>query len=514
MTYHTVRLILGDQLNARHSWFKKADSSVLYVVAELHTEATYAKHHVQKVCAFFCAMEAFANELREMGHQVEHLRLDQTKDFEDITDLIQFVVQKANATRFEYQRPDEYRLLSALKGFTLVECHIECVETEHFLLPYDEIEEYFPTGKHIMMEHFYRKMRKKFGILMDGNKPVGGKWNYDASNRSKLKTSDIETLPSPLLFSTDVSEVLKSIDEHKIKTIGHMSGPLLWPINRNQSLTLLAHFCSICLPNFGRFQDAMTKEHKAKWSLYHSRLSFALNTKMLDPLEVIDSALSAYEANSEVDIAQVEGFIRQILGWREYIRGVYWANMPDYAERNHFQFRRDLPDYFWSGDTKMSCVKEAIGQSLEFAYAHHIQRLMVTGNFCLLTEIEPDQVDDWYLGIYVDAIEWVEMPNTRGMALFADGGIVGTKPYAASGSYINRMSDYCKSCHYDVKGKSEPNACPLNSLYWRFMHKHRELLTQNPRVGMIYRSWDNLDDDAQGKILQKAEYYLQHLDEL
>ena len=514
MGFHTVRLILGDQLNARHSWFQKTDSSVLYVIAELHPELTYVKHHVQKICAFFSAMRAFTLELREMGHQVEYFQLDQTKEFQDITQLVSHVIQTSGVEKFEYQRPDEYRLLSALNKMTLTECDIECVESEHFLLPFSDITQHFPAGKHIMMEYFYRKMRKRFGILVEGSKPIGGKWNFDASNRNKLKTSDLENLPSPLLFSTDVSEILESLNRHNIDTVGLLSGSLLWPINRNQSLTLLAHFCSVCLPNFGRFQDAMTRSNQAKWSLYHSRLAFALNTKMLGPLEVIDSALSAYGTNPEIDIAQVEGFIRQILGWREYIRGVYWANMPDYAQRNHFQASRSLPDYFWSGDTKMSCLKEAIGQSLDFAYAHHIQRLMVTGNFCLLTEIDPDQVDEWYLGIYVDALEWVEMPNTRGMALFADGGIVGTKPYAASGSYINRMSDYCKGCHYDVKGKSGSNACPLNSLYWRFMHKHRELLAQNPRVGMIYRSWDNLDSNVQAQILQKAEFYLGHLNEL
>ncbi|USD34953.1 MULTISPECIES: cryptochrome/photolyase family protein [Vibrio] len=514
MTFNTIRLILGDQLNARHSWFQDVDQSVLYLIAELHPEATYVRHHVQKVCAFFAAMRAFARELQQDGHQVLHLNLDQTLEFSDVSQLVHHYVKESGAAVFEYQRPDEFRLATLLNEIEIQGCRIQRTESEHFLLPFEQIEQHFPQGKHIMMEHFYRKMRKNFSILMDDGKPKGGKWNYDANNRNKLKTADIKRLPTPLLFGNDVTEIRASLERHNISTIGQLEGPLLWPINRNQSLTLLAHFCSVCLPNFGRFQDAMTQVHESKWSLYHSRLSFALNSKMLHPLEVIDSALSAYESNPDIDISQAEGFIRQILGWREYIRGVYWANMPDYAEHNHFDAKRHLPKYFWSGETKMACMKEAIGQSLDFAYAHHIQRLMVTGNFCLLTEIDPAQVDKWYLGIYVDAIEWVEMPNTRGMALFADGGIVGTKPYAASGAYIDRMSDYCKGCHYNHSEKTQDNACPLNSLYWRFMHKHREMLTQNPRIGVIYRSWDNLEEQAQSEILQKAEHYLEHIETL
>jgi deoxyribodipyrimidine photolyase-related protein len=231
-------------------------------------------------------------------------------------------------------------------------------------------------------------------------------------------------------------------------------------------------------------------------------------------MEVINAALSAYQKSSDIDISQVEGFVRQILGWREYVRAVYWVNMPDYVKRNALKAQRDLPEFFWTGKTKMSCMKQSIGQSLDYAYAHHIQRLMVTGNFCLISEIDPNQVDEWYLGIYVDAIEWVEMPNTRGMALFADGGIVGTKPYAASGAYVNRMSDYCKRCYYDNKSKSGDRSCPMNSLYWRFMVKNREMLTVNPRIGVIYRSWDNMDEAGQNAVLSTAEHYLNDLHQL
>ncbi|CAM2982528.1 cryptochrome/photolyase family protein [Vibrio mytili] len=514
MRYKTVRLILGDQLNSDHSWFQSVDDNVIYVIAELKQENTYVTHHIQKVCAFFSAMATFAKEKQSEGHHVLYLTLDDTAPFENLEHLLKHYAREVGAIKFEYQRPDEYRLLEQLAQLKINDVVIRCVDSEHFLLPFEEIETQFPQGKHVMMEHFYRRMRKRFNILMQDGNPIGGKWNYDANNRNKLKRKDIEELPAPLMFSSDVNDVVKRLQRHNIQTIGRMEGELLWPISRTQSLSLLAHFCQVCLPNFGRFQDAMTAEHGAKWSLYHSRLSFSLNSKLLHPQEVINAALSTFNSNPAVDIAQVEGFIRQILGWREFIRGVYWANMPQYPIKNELGVARQLPSYFWTGKTKMACMKNAIGQSLDYAYAHHIQRLMVTGNFCLLTEIDPDQVDEWYLGIYVDAIEWVEMPNTRGMALFADGGIVGTKPYAASGSYIHKMSDYCKNCHYDNKARSGEDSCPFNSLYWRFMHKHEQRLARNPRIGMIFRAWDNMETAQRNAILQTAEHYIANLESL
>ncbi|NVD08534.1 cryptochrome/photolyase family protein [Vibrio sp. JPW-9-11-11] len=514
MQFQSIRLILGDQLDSNHSWFQQVDDSVLYLIAELPQEASYTRHHVQKVCAFFAAMEQFARQLCEQGHQVVHLTLDETCEFSHLPSLLEHYIARTGASRLEYQRPDEYRLCQQLSQLFIPDCEVVLVESEHFLLPFAELHDYFSPGKHVMMEHFYRKMRRRFNLLMEQGKPVGGKWNYDANNRNKLKAADIENLPEPLLFATDVSSIVERIARHRIATIGRAENNLIWPVNRNQSLSLLAHFCQVCLPLFGRFQDAMTEQHRAKWSLYHSRLSFSINSKMLHPREVVEAVLSAYANNPTVDIAQVEGFVRQIIGWREYIRAVYWVNMPNYASLNHLTAKRALPDYFWSGETKMACLHQAIGQSLEYAYAHHIQRLMVTGNFCLISEIDPDQVDSWYLGIYIDAIEWVEMPNTRGMALFADGGIVGTKPYAASGAYINRMSDYCKKCHYQVKTKSGEGACPINSLYWRFMIKHRDRLAANPRIGMIYRTWDKMDSQAQQAVLDTAQHYLDHIEQL
>lgn len=514
MNFKTVRLLLGDQLNAQHAWFKQVDDDVLYIIAELHQESRYVTHHIQKTVAFFLAMQEFAQARQEEGHQVLYLTLDETQGFAELPQLITHYVQLTGAISFQYQRPDEYRLLAQLANLRLANTVIDCVDSEHFLLPFDEIEQYFPKGKHKTMEHFYRRMRQRFAVLVEEGKPLAGQWNFDASNRNKLKAQDIAQLPEPLLFKNNPAQILERLNRHGIQTIGHLEGDLFWPVNRAQSLTLLAHFCRVCLPRFGQFQDAMTHLHPAQWSLYHSRLSFALNSKLLHPKEVIDAAVAAFQRDSQIDLAQVEGFVRQILGWREYIRGIYWANMPHYAQINALQATRQLPDYFWTAKTKMHCMQRAIGQSLDFAYAHHIQRLMVTGNFCLLSEINPDEVDAWYLGVYIDAIEWVEMPNTRGMALFADGGIVGTKPYAASGSYINKMSDYCKTCFYDNKARSGKGSCPFNSLYWRFMHQQRDRLVVNPRIGMLYRSWDNMTDQQRADILQTAEYYLSHLEEL
>ena len=503
-----LRLILGDQLNAAHSWYQQQDDNCLYLVAELHQEASYVRHHVQKVCGFFAAMANFAQALQQAGHQVMHLTLDDTAKDASLACLVSRICHQHNVTLFEYQRPDEYRLLKQMQE---LEAELDsqgivpiCVDSEHFLLPFDKISQTFEKNKHVLMETFYRRMRKQFGVLMEGDKPEGGRWNFDADNRNKLKPNDIALLPQPLCFSNDVSDILNRLERHGVMTLGKPEQQLLWPVNRSQSRELLRYFIQHCLPLFGRFQDAMTAASPHSWSLYHSRLSFALNTKMLHPQDVINAAIACWQ-NGHAELASVEGFIRQILGWREYIRGVYWCNMPDYAEVNHLHANAPLPEFFWTGHTRMQCMSAAIEQSLHTAYAHHIQRLMVTGNFSLLWGVDPAQVDAWYLGIYMDAIEWVEMPNTRGMALFADGGIIATKPYAASGSYINRMSDYCGKCEFNVKHRSSDDACPFNSLYWAFMVKHRQQFSRNPRIAMIYRNWDRLDESEQQATLKRAD---------
>lgn len=514
-TCNRLRLILGDQLNLHHSWFGSVDPETLYLIAELRQETDYVRHHVQKVCAFFAAMAGFARELRALGHQVKYLTLDETIKYKDLGELVKVICDLYAVEVFEFQTPDEYRLQQQLRNLGLDESiTVRESGSEHFLLGLEQLADYVEPARHNRMETFYRKMRRRFELLVNGGEPLGGKWNYDAENRHRLRPRDLEEIPEPLVFDNDVAAILDRLDRHGIDYFGRRLESLPWPVSRDQALELLAHFCRTCLPRFGRFQDAMTGRHAHGWSLYHSRLSFALNSKMLSPMEVVEAAIAGYRKQDEISIAQVEGFVRQIVGWREYVRAVYWVNMPTYAETNCLRAGRDLPRFFWDGHTRMNCMRHALGQSLDYAYAHHIQRLMISGNFCLLAGIAPDQVDDWYLGVYVDAIEWVEMPNTRGMSQFADGGYVATKPYSAGANYINRMSDYCRGCDYDHRQKSSDDACPFNSLYWHFMSRHRDEFAANPRIGVIYGNWDRQVGTEREATLARAEWCLQNLDEL
>jgi deoxyribodipyrimidine photolyase-related protein len=359
------------------------------------------------------------------------------------------------------------------------------------------------------MEFFYRRMRKEHNILMDGDEPVGGQWNFDKENRLPLgKDTDV---PQPLTFGHDVTAIKKRLQKHKINTIGRMSDQLIWPCSRKESQKLLRFFIKHMLPNFGTYQDALSEEH---WSVFHSRLSFSMNNKMLHPMEVIKAVESAFHEREDISISQAEGFIRQILGWREFVRAIYWQSMPGYEDKNYFDARRNLPDYFWTGKTNMACMARAIGQSLDYAYAHHIQRLMVTGNFSLLAGINPKQVHEWYLSIYIDALEWVEAPNTLGMSLFADGGKLASKPYSAGGNYIHKMSNHCQQCHYNVKAKHGTDSCPFNSLYWHFLDRHQDKLGNNHRLRMIYRNWEKRDKQEKEAVLSTAQYYLDHIETL
>jgi len=341
-----LRLILGDQLNINHSWYAQQDDSTLYLIAELHQESNYVRHHIQKLCGFFAAMSEFAKGLSNLGHQVLHLTLDDTKGFSDLNALIAKLCDEHGIETFEYQHPEEYRLAEQLKSLDLgSQTTICCYDSEHFLLTIEELPKYLNAGKHNRMESFYRKMRKRFEILMDGDQPLDGRWNFDSENRQKLKPADLDAIPQPLVFSNDISEILERIERHNIASIGNVGPSLIWPINRQQALQQLDFFCNQCLPLFGRFQDAMTHQGDRKWSLYHARISFALNCKILHPSEVVQAALDKfYRADTDIDIAQIEGFVRQIIGWREYIRGVYWVNMPADKALNHLEASNNLPD--------------------------------------------------------------------------------------------------------------------------------------------------------------------------
>jgi deoxyribodipyrimidine photolyase-related protein len=507
----TLRLILGDQLNHSHSWYQSVNSDVIYVLMEIRSETDYVKHHIQKVVAFFQAMRLFADTLINNGHEVYYISLDDTENKQSFTENIKNICAKHTIARVEYQLPDEYRVDQELgllsDGLNIP---VNVVDTEHFYTARTEFSEFFAGKKQFLMESFYRYMRKKHNVLMHADKPEGNKWNFDSDNRKKIPAN--HSVITPLLFRRDVSNLVEMIRNHGVKTIGEVDEKqFLWPVSRNESLELLDFFVEYCLPFFGTFQDAMTPD---AWSVYHSRLSFSMNVKLISPQEVIEKVIDAYRKNKAVALNQVEGFVRQILGWREYMRGVYWRQMPDYASLNYFGQENKLPNWYWTGETKMKCLSHSIQQSLQFSYAHHIQRLMVTGNFALLAGIHPDEVDQWYLGMYIDAIEWVEITNTRGMSQFADGGIVGTKPYVSSANYIDKMGTYCTKCHYNSKEKVGEKACPFNSLYWNFYAKNESLLRSNPRIGMAYVTLDKMQPEAKTEMLQQAEKYLSNLNEL
>ena len=510
--HKVLRLILGDQLNIQHSWYAVQDPSILYVLMEIRTETDYVWHHIQKACAFFAAMERFATTLKDSGQEVRYISLDEPSNGQSIEANCNALIEEYGIERFEFQLPDEYRLDEKLKAYCLsLDIPSQAFDSEHFYTTRDELGSFFANKKGLLMESFYREMRKKHGILIQDKDPIGGKWNFDEENRRKLPKNH-KPVP-PLLFNNNVQLQYDRIVQANIKTIGEIEpAHFYWPIDRNQSLELLKHFVTNCLPLFGTFQDAM---HTAEWSIYHARLSFSMNSKLLSPREVITAAIAAWqEAPDLISINQLEGFVRQIVGWREYMRGIYWLKMPEFEKLNYFDHNRKLPDWYWTGQTKMNCLKHSIGQSLQHAYAHHIQRLMITGNFALLAGIHPDDVDFWYLGIYIDAIQWVEITNTRGMSQFADGGITGSKPYTGSANYIHKQSNYCDKCHYDRTQRIGEKACPFNSLYWDFHDRHRNKLHLNPRLSMVYRLWDKMAPEDREAILWRANYCLEHLETL
>ena len=508
----TLRLILGDQLNYTHSWFRRPDPSVTFVLMEMRQETDYARHHIQKICAFFAAMRAFAGWLESREHRVVYLRLDHPKNTHDLGTNLERIVEREGIERFEYMLPDEYRLSQQLEEIAgRLACETLVADSEHFLTSRDEVAQFFSGKKQWRMESFYRQMRREHNILMDGDQPVGGQWNYDVENRARYTGQT--PIPKPKLFRNDVTEIALLLDSCGVETFGEINASrLIWPVTRPQSLAVLRHFTEELLPNFGTYQDAMTS---SDWALFHSRLSFAINSKMLSPREVIDRAIGAWrERPEEIELSQIEGFVRQILGWREYMRGIYWAHMPAFGKMNYFNHTADLPHYYWDGKTNMACVAHAVNQTRSYAYAHHIQRLMITGNLALLAGVHPDAIDAWYLGVYIDAVEWVEMPNTRGMSQFADGGITASKPYVSTSNYIHGMSDYCTGCHYDRLKRHGDRACPFNSLHWDFYERHRERLQNNPRVGTMYRTWDRMESDERRRTLEQARQYRQELESL
>ena len=502
----TIRLILGDQLNKNHSWFLQKEDNVLYCLFEMRQETDYVVHHIQKVTGFFAAMRNFAEELIEEGHAVKYMKILDLKNTHSLTKNLSQEIEEFKAEKFEYLLPDEYRLNAQLIEFCkTLTIQNSVVDTEHFYTQRDELAVFFKGKKQFLMENFYRNMRKKHQLLMINDQPEGGKWNYDKSNRKKWKEDTL--IPPFKSFDNNVEDIHTEIQKAGIKTIGKINPKYFeYPINRSQALSQLAYFCEHLLIHFGDFQDAM---HTNQIYLYHARISFAMNIKLISPKEVIETTIQTYrQQKEEIEISQVEGFVRQILGWREYMRGMYWALMPNYKTLNTLNNTNKLPDFFWTGETKMNCLKNAINNSLDNSYAHHIQRLMITGNYALLTQTHPDEVDAWYLGIYADAVEWVQLPNTRGMSQFADGGKIATKPYVSSGSYIHKMGNYCDSCSYNKKEKTTKDACPFNSLYWNFLDDKKEELSGNFRMGMMYNLLRKIPAEKLFEIKEKAAHII------
>ena len=519
----TIRLILGDQLNPQHSWYRQVDDDTVHVLMEIRQETDYVRHHAQKVLGIFAAMRDFARQLREAGHRVRHIAIDDPSNRQSLTANLDALVRHYDARAVSYQAPDEHRLDAQLAawaeratGQRTQGLTVTMVDTEHFLTQRDEAAQLFGDSRHWLMERFYRHMRQRHAVLMQRDapkQPEGGQWNFDHDNRKAWPGSP--TAPADWRRAHDHRELWATIQASGAQTFGDpQADDFRWPLNRDEALADLHAFVAHALPHFGDFQDAMSGERTGRqWRLFHSLLSFALNVKMLHPREVIDASEAAWRAG-HVPLAAAEGFIRQILGWREYVRGVYWAHMPGYTDRNALGHDLPLPDWFWTGNVKMACMRQAVGQSLQQAYAHHIQRLMVIGNFALLAGLAPQAVHQWYLGVYIDAFEWVEAPNTLGMSQFADGGVIATKPYVSSAAYIDRMGDHCKSCPYNRKDRLGPQACPFNALYWDFHLRHETRLRPNPRIGMVYKQIDKMDANTRQAIAQQADTWRRQLDSL
>ena len=498
-------LVLGDQLSPNLSALRAADRSTdVIVMAEALGEASYVPHHPKKIALIFAAMRKFAAQLRSEGWQVRYSKLDDEDAPKSLNEALLRSAQADGATEVICTEAGEWRVIDALAELPLT---VTTLPDDRFLASHQEFEAWAEGRKQLRMEYFYRDMRRKTGLLMEGDQPAGGQWNYDHDNRkAPPKSVDFR---GPKRFEPDavVQEVLDLVADRFGDNFGTLE-PFWFATDAGQAQEHLDHWIASGLAGFGDYQDAMLLGQP---HLYHAHIGMYLNIGLLDPLRVCQAVEKAWK-DGVAPLNAVEGFIRQVIGWREYIRGIYFLQGRDYVGRNELAHDRDLPASFWGKKTWMACVEAAVGQTRDEAYAHHIQRLMVTGNFALLAGIDPKQVHEWYLAVYADAFEWVEAPNVIGMSQFADGGIVASKPYVSSGNYIDKMSDYCKSCSYKVKQKTGPDACPFNLLYWHFLDRHSEKFRANPRMGNMYRVWDRMDEDRRATVLSDAENWLAKLD--
>ena len=474
-------------------------------------EANHVWSHKARIAMFLSAMRHFAATLEAKGMAVDYVLLsDAAKS--SLADVLAERLAILNPEKLVLVEPGEYRLKMALASVGAAARTETVMRADtHFFVSVDEFAQWAKGYKQLRMESFYRYIRKETGILMVNGQPEGGTWNYDRANRKSFGRAGPGSIPAPFRFPSDglTREVLAVVERQFASHPGSLAN-FDWPVTREDALNALEDFITHRLVNFGRFQDAMWQGEP--W-LYHSALSAALNLKLLNPREVIDAAVRAY-AQGLAPLAAVEGFVRQIIGWREFIRGIYWLDMPTLKEANHFGNNRSLPAWYWTGETHMNCMRQAIGQTLDYGYAHHIQRLMVTGMFGVLAEIAPKALSDWYLAIYVDAVEWVELPNVIGMALFANGRRFASKPYVASGAYIQRMSNYCTGCRYNPKIRLGPNACPITTLYWRFLDLHEDEFANDPRTALMVKNLQRLSPKERAEIVTFGDKLLETVDNI
>jgi deoxyribodipyrimidine photolyase-related protein len=506
----TLIPLLGDQLSPNISALRGADpADSVVLMMEVDEEATYVRHHRKKIAFLFSAMRHHAAALRGAGWTIDYVRLDDPENSGSFTGEVARAIERHAPARIVATEPGEWRVAQAMELWPdKFDVPVDLREDDRFIASHAEFDAWAADRKQLRMEFFYREMRRKTGLLLDAaGKPEGGQWNFDKQNRKPARR-DL-TMPRPLSFEPDAitREVLALVAERFGEHPGTLDG-FDFAVTPADADRQREHFLRYALPGFGDYQDAMLTGEPFLW---HSILSPYINCGLLDPLELCRRAEAEYRAG-RAPLNAVEGFIRQIIGWREFVRGIYWREGPDYTSRNFLNATRPLPGFYWTGETDMHCLHEAIGQTLANAYAHHIQRLMVTGNFALLIGADPADVQRWYLEVYADAYEWVEAPNTLGMSQFGDGGLLGSKPYASSGAYIDRMSDYCGQCRYDVKQRVGEDACPFNSLYWDFLARNRRKLGSNQRLAMPYRNWDRMTPADQQALRGQAKAFLDGLE--
>ena len=501
-------LVLGDQLSRSLSSLNACPmEDTVVLMAEVQEEATYAAHHKKKIAFIFSAMRHFARELQADGWRVDYVKLDDPSNSGSFSGEVKRALASNHPGRVVLTEPGEWRVLQMMRGWEAAfGIPVRILRDSRFLASHDDFKRWAADRRQLRMEFFYREMRRSTALLMDGSEPKGGRWNFNSENRKPA--SNALRMPEVPRFEPDqiTREVLDLVKNRFDNHFGDLE-PFWFAVTQHDAKRAFAHFLDQALPHFGDYQDAMLAREKF---LHHSVASLYLNIGFLDPLDMCRRAEAEYRAGC-APLNAVEGFIRQIIGWREYVRGIYWLKMPGYDRLNFLEARRQLPDFYWGADTDMACVRACVAQTREEAYAHHIQRLMVTGNFALIAGIDPFEVHEWYLAVYADAYEWVELPNTLGMSLFGDGGLLGSKPYAASGNYINKMSDYCKGCAYDVKLRTGPKACPFNYLYWDFLIRNRQKLERSPRLAQVYRTVDAMSDAKKSDIRESAGRFLDSL---